>query len=106
MMKKCIALLFPLVLALSLVACAKPKEDVMTLQELHSFRTEKGYTAEWFLEDLEGVYLEDIHRVWGKPDGTLSGFWGETWFLDETETAKITLYYNAKGCVENLRVEG
>lgn len=104
-MKKLSALCLSLVLALSLVGCTKPNEDVMTLQELNSFRTEKGYTAEWFLEDLEGIHLDDIHRVWGKPDGTLFGFWGEVWFLDETKTAKITLYYDAGGRVETLRLE-
>ncbi len=104
-MKKYVALLLAVVLALSLVGCAKPDEDVMTLKELNSFRTEKGYTAEWFLEDLEGIHLEDIHQVWGKPDGTLSGFWGESWYLDETKTAKVTLYYDADGRVETLRLE-
>ena len=35
----------------------------------------------------------------------LSGMWGDVWFLDAEEDKKITLYYDANGRVENVRME-
>ena len=78
--------------------------DTMELSEVKAFVLEKGYTQEEVEEKLKGEYRDNIIASWGEPDGHLSGFWGEVWFLDDTKDKKITLYYDADGCVENVRI--
>lgn len=78
--------------------------DTMELGEVRGLVIEKGYTQEEIEEKLKGEYRENILVSWGEPDGKLSGFWGEVWFLDEEKDKKITLYYDADGCVENVRI--
>lgn len=53
---------------------------------------------------LKGEHRDNIIASWGEPDGHLSGFWGDVWFLDDVKDKKITLYYDADGCVENVRI--
>lgn len=78
--------------------------DTMELSEVKAFVLEKGYTQEEVEEKLKGEYRDNIIASWGEPDGHLSGFWGEVWFLDDTKDKKIILYYDADGCVENVRI--
>lgn len=61
--------------------------------------------AEWAEEKLAGYTPDDLREVWGEPDGTLSGMWGEIWFLDAEHTGRITVYYDADGKVENVRMD-
>lgn len=78
--------------------------DTMELGEVRGLVIEKGYTQEEIEEKLKGEYRENILVSWGEPDGKLSGFWGEVWFLDEEKDKKIILYYDAEGYVENVRI--
>ena len=88
---------------LGLVGC-KPDgtTDLIELGEVGAFVSEKGYTAEDFKEKLVGQFNEDIIHSWGDPDIQLSGFWGDRWYLDDDNYRYITLYYNAKGYVEDI----
>ena len=78
--------------------------DTMELSEVRGLVLEKRYTQEEIEEKLKGEYRDDIIVSWGEPDGHLSGFWGDVWFLDDIKDKKITLYYDADGCVENVRI--
>lgn len=78
--------------------------DTMELSEVSGLVLEKGYTQEEIEEKLKGEHRDNILVSWGKPDGMLSGMWGDVWFLDTEKDRKITLYYDAEGYVENVRV--
>lgn len=79
--------------------------DTMELGEVSGLVLEKGYTQEEIEEKLKGEHRDNVLVSWGEPDGHLSGFWGEIWFLDEQENTKITLYYDAYGYVEYVRID-
>lgn len=78
--------------------------DTMELSEVSGLVIEKGYTQEEIEEKLKGEYRDNILISWGEPDGSLFGMFGDVWFLDTEKDRKITLYYDAEGYVENVRV--
>ena len=96
-MKKYFA--FALACLLVLAGCAKNLDNIpskeLVLQE----------GVEWAEEKLNGYTPDDLREVWGEPDGMLSGMWGEIWFVDEYHTARVTVYYDANGKVENVRLD-
>ena len=78
--------------------------DTLALKEVSELVLEKGYTQEEIEKKLVGEYRDNILVSWGEPAGSLSGMWGDVWFLDEKEETKITLYYTGDGYVENVRI--
>lgn len=56
-------------------------------------------------EKLIGISREDLLAIWGEPDGHLSGFWGDTWQLDNEKGEHIIVYYDKDGIVENVKVK-
>ncbi len=80
--------------------------DVMEFSEVKGLVLLKGYTQEEIEEKLKGEHRDNILVSWGEPDGMLHGRWGDVWFLDETESKKITVYYDSDGCVESVIIRG
>ena len=80
-------------------------KDVVQLKEVSGLVLEKGYDSEDIKELLEGIPQKKMHVKWGNPDGQLSGFWGEIWFLNQEKDGRITLYYDADGKVEEVIVD-
>jgi len=80
-------------------------KDVVQLKEVSGLVLEKGYDSEDIKELLEGIPQKKMHAKWGNPDGHLSGFWGEIWFLNEEKDGRITLYYDEDGKVEDVIVD-
>ena len=80
-------------------------KDVVQLKEVSGLVLEKGYDSEDIKELLEGIPQKKIHAKWGNPDGHLSGFWGEIWFLNQEKDGRIALYYDADGKVEDVVVD-
>ena len=80
-------------------------KDVVQLKEVSGLVLEKGYDSEDIKELLEGIPQKKMYAKWGNPDGHLSGFWGEIWFLNEEKDGRITLYYDADGKVEDVIVD-
>lgn len=78
--------------------------DTMELSEVSGYVLEKGYTQEQIEEKLKGEFRNDIIASWGEPDGMLSGFWGDMWYLDDKDDMRITLYYDGDGYVTNVRI--
>ena len=79
--------------------------DIVQLQEVYGLVLEKGYDSEDIEEMLEGIPQKKIHAKWGSPNGHLSGFWGEIWFLNQEKDGRIALYYDADGKVEDVVVD-
>ena len=44
-----------------------------------------------------------VFQKWGKPDGTLSGFYGDIWAITENES--IVVYYSANSIVEHIKLQ-
>lgn len=61
--------------------------------------------VEWAEEKLAGYTPDDLREVWGEPDGTLSGMWGEIWFVDGEHTARVTVYYDTDGKAEHVLLD-
>lgn len=108
-----IALCSILILAVAIVAIIKftgfankpdGSTDTMELSEVSGYVLEKGYTQEQIEEKLKGEFRNDIIASWGEPDGMLSGFWGDMWYLDDKDDMRITLYYDGDGYVTNVRI--
>ena len=106
-MKKIFTAALVIICVLGLIGCASRPEgatDLIELGEVSAFVSEKGYTGEDFKNELVGQFNEDIIHSWGEPDGKLSGFWGDRWYLDDDKTRFITLYYDEKGYVKEIVV--
>jgi len=108
-----IALCSILILAVAVVAIIKftgfankpdGSTDTMELSEVSGYVLEKGYTQEQIEEKLKGEFRNDIIASWGEPDGMLSGFWGDMWYLDDKDDMRITLYYDNEGYVMGVRI--
>lgn len=108
-----IALGAVLVVAIAIIAVIRFRDfgsrpegtaDTVELSEVSGLVTEKGYTQEEIEEKLKGELRDNILVSWGEPDGMLSGFWGDIWFLDAEKDKKIILYYDTEGYVENVRI--
>ena len=108
-----IALCSILILAVAIVAIIKftgfankpdGSTDTMELSEVSGYVLEKGYTQDQIEEKLKGEFRNDIIASWGEPDGMLSGFWGDMWYLDDKDDMRITLYYDNEGYVMGVRI--
>lgn len=103
-MRKIILFVFVLTCTICLAGCAsKSDNNLMELSEVCALVAGKGYTEENFQEKLSGQSREDVIYLWGDPDGMLSGFWGDIWYLGD-ESKQIILYYDKDGVVETVRV--
>lgn len=80
-------------------------KDIVQLKEISGLVLEKGYDSEDIEDLLEDTPQKWIHAKWGKPDGHLSGFWGEIWLLNEEKDGRITLYYDEDGKVDDVVVD-
>ena len=94
-MKKNIALIMALMIALCLVGCSS-KNDVPTLEDVRT------YTVEDLEIYMRGLSREQFIEAWGEPDGQGSGFWLDYWHLDDVNT--IAIYYDADGKVETAKI--
>ena len=68
----------------------EPCEELNRLANAYLAKTDALSFPEDF-EKLLGVSLEQIHELFGEPDGTLSGLWGEIYQLEDGAT--FILYY-------------
>ena len=80
-------------------------KDIVQLKEIAGLVLEKGYDSEDIEDLMEDIPQKRIHAKWGNPDGHLSGFWGEIWFLNEEKDGRITLYYDEDGKVDDVVVD-
>ena len=67
--------------------------DLISLNEVSDYITEKGYTSKDFEESLMGRFREDIIRSWGASDLLFSGINADGWYLDDDKNRGISLTY-------------
>ncbi len=53
--------------------------------------------------ELIGYQRDQLHSVWGNPQGMLSGFWGDIWEVDDQ--TNLVVYYDAGGVIEYAKVD-
>lgn len=94
-------LFFLIVLLVALAGCSN-NNNLLSLKEIKAFVSEKGYTADNFEENVIGKSSEEIIALWGEPDFSLSGLYGDGWYLDEDKT--IILYYDGNDNVMNIYI--
>ena len=58
------------------------------------------YSSDEVLRMLSGIKYKELYEYWGAPDGKLSGFWGDIWYVGNNK--QIIVYYNSIGFVENV----
>lgn len=98
-MKKIIAFILVLPLALSLCACSRASQ-IPSLAEI----AKNG--AEWDNEQLQqahGLTLADLEKAWGKADGELSGMYGYFWEVNDTVLV-YALYYPENAEIERITI--
>ena len=78
--------------------------ESVSFDEISGYILESGYTQEQILEKIKGIYRDNMIASWGEPDGMLSGMWGDVWYLDDTKDMRITVYYDSKGHVSDVRI--
>ena len=103
-MKKLFIFVLVLVCISCFAGCSGKPAGIRSIKEISGYVTEKGYTEEDFQEELSGQDREDIISAWGEPDGMLSGFWGDVWYLSDQSNKQIIVYYDSGGNVENIRI--
>lgn len=101
-MKKLTVLVLVLTFISALVGCANRRDGTADTPELDEI---SDYTQEQLEEKLLGLSNEELHHLWGEPDGMLSGFWGDIWSLSDESKRQIIIYYDADGFVEHILVD-
>lgn len=96
-MKKLIAL--GLSLAFALTGCASRPDGTVDTPELGEI---SHYSQEQLEEKLIGLSTEDMHNLWGEPDGMLYGLWCDIWYFNDKQNQQIAVYYDKDGIVENI----
>ena len=74
-------------------------------KEIPSLAEIDQYTQEELDKKLVGVSRDHLLSVWGKPDGILSGLWGEIWKLGNEKGQSIIIYYINDGQVDEIKVK-
>lgn len=104
-MKKKVLILISLFLVASLAVGLwfwyhhrKSTDDLPALASLSQM------TEEEITDILAGYHLEQLHAVWGEPEGTLFGMFGEIWTLDGEKEQYLYVYFNSKAIAEYARL--
>ncbi len=71
----------------------KSNDNIPSKALIATYYYEKGEA--FASEKLEGYKRSQLAEVWGEPQGSLFGFWGEIWDVDDT--TYIIVYYRADG---------
>jgi len=96
-MKRLFALFLTLACLLALTACGETEVDGIPSLDLVAQES-----AEWAAEKLAGYTQDDIQKEWDEPDGTLSGFYGEYWNLENAKRVVVT--YDGDGNVMEVAI--
>ncbi len=68
-------------------------DNIPSKELMIDYLKEQG--EEFATEKMEGYLREAIVYIWGEPNGTLSGLWGEIWEVKDGEG--IIVYFDTEG---------
>ena len=88
MKRKCFFIFCMVLFMIGIVGCAK---DIQS-----------DNTAKRFSDVVIGTHQDEVHRVLGEPSGTLSGFYGDIYMLDNG--TQIIVYYTDDQKVEHVKI--
>lgn len=75
--------------------------DIPTKEFVVSVFEEGTYTAD--SNELIGYDRDQLHEIWGEPDGMLSGFWGDRWRV--ADGTNVIVYYAADEKIEYVKID-
>ena len=87
------------VLPVAIRFCVSPRKEIPSKELAYQQLGTQG--EQFVLEQIEGLPRDSIIEKWGKPDGMLSGFYGDIWEL--TDDKRIIVYYSAQSTVEQIK---
>lgn len=107
-MKKKLLLVSAIILIIVLCVCGwfygyyhkKSNDNIPSKELMVSYYQNQG--EGYATEKLKGYKNTQLVEVWGEPDGSLSGFWGDIWKTNNTYS--IIVYYDRNGLVEHTNV--
>lgn len=80
-----------LVLLAMLSGCVNTSHSVELLDDIEELSAQ-----------LSGITQKEVHKLLGSPAGTLSGFWGDTYYNSDEQM--VIIYYDADGKVELVKM--
>lgn len=80
---------------------ARSMYDIPSKESVVSAFEEGSYTVD--SNELIGYDRDQLHEIWGEPDGMLSGFWGDRWKVDDG--TNVIVYYGADGKIEYVKID-
>ncbi len=76
----------------------KSNDNIPSKELMVSYCQNNG--EDYAAEQLQGYKNTQLMEVWGEPDGSLFGFWGDIW--EANDTYNIIVYYDSDGIVEHV----
>jgi len=80
---------------------ARSMYDIPSKESVVSAFEEGSYTVD--SNELIGYDRDQLHEIWGEPDGMLSGFWGDRWKVDDG--TNVIVYYGADEKIEYVKID-
>lgn len=107
-MKKKALFVFVIILATVLCVSAwfygyynrKSNDNIPSKELMVSYCQNQG--VDYAAEQLQGYKYTQLIEVWGEPDSSLSGMWGDIW--ETNNTYNLIVYYDHNGIVERVTV--
>ena len=107
MKKKLLVFLIIILIAAGLVGAwfygyynHKNWDNIPSKEIMLDYLKEQG--EEYATGKLEGYTRDSIVYIWGEPDGTLFGMWGEIWETKEGDA--IIVYFDSEGKVSHVKL--
>ena len=105
-MKKKAPVVFAIVLIAALCVSAwiygyssrKSNDNIPSKELMVSYCQNKG--TDYASEQLKGYTEAQLKQVWGKPDGSLFGMWGDIW--ETNSSYDLVVYYDHNGVAEHV----
>ncbi len=76
----------------------KSNDNIPSKELMVTYLNEKGES--YATEKIKGYKPSQLAEVWGEPQGTLFGMWGDIW---ETDSEAIIVYYDSDGVAEYVK---
>lgn len=93
-----------LILALAVTAWLWVYHHRKSNDNLPSLASLSQMKEEEITDLLTGYRKEQLAEVWGAPQGTLFGMYGEIWELDPDDKSYLIVYFTPKGIVEQAKI--